>query len=97
MEVFLLSNGKIAGDPQWLSYAKDNIDSMIKKRGIRSAVLIAYAVIRSDHDQRARELSEVLGIEVTCIEHFDSEVEAINNAECILVSGEYVVIKPNAA
>lgn len=82
-----MSNGKIAGDPQWLSYAKDNIDSMIKKRGIRSAVLIAYAVIRSDHDQRARELSEVLGIEVTCIEHFDSEVEAINNAECILVSG----------
>lgn len=35
MEVFLLSNGKIAGDPQWLSYAKDNIDSMIKKRGYR--------------------------------------------------------------
>lgn len=87
MEVFLLSNGKIAGDPRWLSYAKDNIDSMIKKRGIRSAVLIAYAVIRSDHDQRARDLSEVLGIEVTCIEHFDSEVDAINNAECILVSG----------
>ncbi len=45
---------------------------MIKTRGIRSAVLIAYAVIRADHDQRARELSEALGIDVTCIEHFDS-------------------------
>lgn len=37
-------------------------------------MLIAYAVIRSDHDQRARELSEVLGIEADLLEHFDSEV-----------------------
>lgn len=87
MEVFLLSNGKIAGDPQWLSYAKDDLSSMIKKRGIRSAVLIAYAVIRSDHDKRARELEAALGIQVTCIEHFDSAIDAINNAEFILVSG----------
>ena len=72
--------GRLPRDPQWLSYAKDNIDSMIKSVVFVPAVLIAYAVIRSDHDQRARELSEVLGIEVTCIEHFDSEVEAINNA-----------------
>ena len=34
----------------------------------------------SDHDQRARGDYQKLS-EVTCIEHFDSEVEAINNAE----------------
>lgn len=72
MDIFLLSNGKLSGNPQWLSYAQDRIRIMIKTRGIRSAVLIAYAVIRADHDQRARELSEALGIDVTCIDHFDS-------------------------
>ena len=87
MDIFLLSNGKLSGNPQWLSYAQERIRAMIKTRGIRSAVLIAYAVIRADHDQRARELSEALGIDVTCIEHFDSPVQAVENAECILVSG----------
>lgn len=87
MNVFLLSNGKLSGNPQWLSYAQERIKEMIDTRGIRSAVLIAYAVIRGDHDQRARELSDALGIDVTCIEHFDSAVQAIENAECILVSG----------
>lgn len=87
MEVFLLSNGKLSGNPQWLSYAKDRIDVMVAERKIKSAVLIAYAVIRADHNQRARELSEVFGIDVKCIESFDSPVEAIENAECIFVSG----------
>ena len=87
MDIFLLSNGGLSGNPQWLSYAQDRIRTMIKTRGIRSAVLIAYAVIRADHDQRASELSEALGIDVTCIEHFDSPVQAVENAECILVSG----------
>ena len=87
MDIFLLSNGKLSGNPQWLSYAQDRIRTMIKTRGIRSAVLIAYAVIRADHDQRVSELSEALGIDVTCIEHFDSPVQAVENAECILVSG----------
>ncbi|WP_350306668.1 dipeptidase PepE [Photorhabdus viridis] len=87
MEVFLLSNGKLSGNPNWLSYAKERLDVMIEKHDICSAVLIAYAVIRGDHEQRAKELGEALGIRVTNIERFNSPVQAIENAECILVSG----------
>ncbi len=87
MDIFLLSNGKLSGNPVWLSYALPRINEMIERKKIKSAVLVPYAVLRGSHDERAAQLSEALGIEVTSIEHFSSPVEAIEQAECILVSG----------
>ncbi|RXK33881.1 dipeptidase E [Arsenophonus endosymbiont of Bemisia tabaci Asia II 3] len=87
MDIFLLSNGRLTTNSQWLNYATSRLKEMFQRRQIRKAVLVPYAVLRGDHNQRAAELSQSLGIEVISIEHFESPVEAIESAECILVSG----------
>ena len=87
MELFLLSNGKLSGEDELLGYAKNHLLAMIARRGITSAVFIPYAMIRSDYDQRAQELSQTLGIKVTSIYHAESPAAAVEQAECILVSG----------
>lgn len=97
MELFLLSNGKLSGEAELLGYAKSQLLAMIARRGIKSAVFIPYALIRYDYDQRAQELAQTLGIEVTSIHHAASPAAAIAQAECILVSGGNTVAEPNAA
>ncbi|AHG20508.1 alpha-aspartyl dipeptidase [Chania multitudinisentens RB-25] len=87
MELFLLSNGKLSGEAELLGYAKSQLLAMIERRNIRSAILIPYALIRNDYDQRAQELTQVLGINVTSIHHAESPAAAIVQAECILISG----------
>ena len=87
MELFLLSNGKLSGESALLGYAKALIQTMFQARKINSAVLIPYALIRSDYDARALELSDTLGIRVSSIHHAENPAEAIAGAQCILISG----------
>lgn len=87
MELFLLSNGKLSNDSQPLGYAHEQIKAMFKARNIDSAVLIPYALVRSDYDERAAELAHALGIKVGSIHHAGDPADAIAQAQCILVSG----------
>jgi dipeptidase E len=87
MELLLLSNGKLSGESELLGYAKERIQAVLKSRAITSAVLVPYALIRSDYDERATALSHALGIEVTSIHHADNPADAIASAQCILISG----------
>ena len=87
MELFLLSNGKLSGESELLGYAKERIQAVLKSRAITSAVLVPYALIRSDYDERATALSQALDIEVTSIHHADNPADAIASAQCILISG----------
>jgi dipeptidase E len=87
MELFLLSNGKLSDESTLLGYASEHIQAMLKARKISSAILIPYALIRSDYDARAQDLEQALGIKVKSIHHADSPAEAIASAECILISG----------
>ncbi|RJT10492.1 dipeptidase PepE [Rahnella inusitata] len=87
MELLLLSNGKLSGESELLGYAKERIQAVLKSRAITSAVLVPYALIRSDYDERATALSQALGIEVTSIHHADNPADAIASAQCILISG----------
>lgn len=87
MELLLLSNGKLSGESELLGYAKERIQAVLKSRAITSAVLVPYALIRSDYDERANALSQALGIEVTSIHHADNPADAIASAQCILISG----------
>lgn len=87
MELFLLSNGKLSGESELLGYAQDRIRAVLKSCKITSAVLVPYALIRSDYDERASALSDALGIEVTSIHHADNPADAIASAQCILISG----------
>ncbi|MBE5253323.1 dipeptidase PepE [Mixta mediterraneensis] len=87
MELFLLSNGKLADDAPLLDYAQPQLHTMIAQRRITSALFIPYAIIRGDQQQRAADLSASLGITVRCIQEFSSPPEAVDQAELILVSG----------
>ncbi|MGC6389200.1 dipeptidase PepE [Ewingella sp. S1.OA.A_B6] len=87
MELLLLSNGKLSGESALLGYANEHIQAMFKARNISSAVLIPYALIRSDYDARAQNLEDALGIKVSSIHHAKSLSEAIEQAQCILISG----------
>ncbi|MCC3704658.1 dipeptidase PepE [Rouxiella badensis] len=87
MELFLLSNGKLSGDSQLLGYAHQQIKAMFEARNITSAVFIPYAIIRGDYDERARDLEQSLGIKIESIHHSAVPSEAIEQAQCILVSG----------
>jgi len=87
MELVLLSNGKLSGESVLLGYAKKQLDELIQRCQIKSAVLVPYAVIRGDYDERAAQVAETLGIKVTSIHHFTDPAKAIEEAECILVSG----------
>lgn len=87
MELFLLSNGRLADDAPLLGYAQPQLHAMIARRAIRSAILIPYAIIRGDQQQRAAELTASLGIPVRLVQSFASPAEAIAQAELILVSG----------
>lgn len=87
MELILLSNGKASGDAELLGYAKKQILTVLERRKATKAILIPYALIRSNYDDRARDLEKTLGIQVTSIHHFDNQAEAIDQAECIIISG----------
>lgn len=87
MELLLLSNGKLSGESELLGYAKERIQAVLKSRAITSAVLVPYALIRSDYDERATALSQALDIQVTSIHHADNPADAIASAQCILISG----------
>lgn len=55
MELILLSNGKTSGDAELLGYAKQQIMAVIERQKVAKAILIPYALIRSDYDDRARD------------------------------------------
>ncbi|MGL5039244.1 MAG: dipeptidase PepE [Aeromonas sp.] len=87
MELLLLSNGKANEFPGLLGWARDRIQTLLTRKQVKQIVLIPYAVIRGDWDERARELTESLGVETISIHHFDDPVAAINHAEAIFISG----------
>ncbi|MCE0491625.1 dipeptidase PepE [Pantoea sp. Mb-10] len=87
MELFLLSNGRMSSEAPLLSYAHPQLHATIARRGITSAVLVPYAILRGDPAQRAQELTDSLGITVRTLGEFASPRVAIEQAELILVSG----------
>ncbi|MGL5303797.1 MAG: dipeptidase PepE [Aeromonas sp.] len=87
MELLLLSNGKANEFPGLLGWARDRIQTLLTRKQVNQILLIPYAVIRGDWDERARELTESLGVETISIHHFDDPVAAINHAEAIFISG----------
>ncbi len=87
MELLLLSNGKTTEHPGLLGWARDRVQTLLARNQVKRILLIPYAVIRSDWDARARELTESLGVDAISIHHFDDPVDAINRADAIFISG----------
>jgi dipeptidase E len=63
------------------------VQTLLARNQVKRILLIPYAVIRSDWDARARELTESLGVDAISIHHFDDPVDAINRADAIFISG----------
>ncbi|MGL5659725.1 MAG: dipeptidase PepE, partial [Aeromonas sp.] len=80
-------NGKANEFPGLLGWARDRVQALLARKQVNQILLIPYAVIRGDWDERARELTESLGVETISIHHFDDPVAAINHAEAIFISG----------
>ena len=87
MDLLLLSNGKATEFPGLLGWARDRVQTLLARKQVKRILLIPYAVIRSDWDARARDLTESLGVEAISIHQFDDPVDAINQADAIFISG----------
>lgn len=90
MNIMLFSNGKLPQNQQLLEFGHQWIEDMVKETGIKKLVFIPYAMIRSDYQSRTDELHNILskyGCEVTNIATAPDPVDAILEAEGILVSG----------
>ncbi|MDM5148880.1 dipeptidase PepE [Aeromonas salmonicida] len=87
MELLLLSNGKATEFPGLLGWARDRVQTLLARKQVKRILLIPYAVIRSDWDARARDLTESLGVEAISIHQFDDPVDAINQEDAIFISG----------
>ena len=61
MELLLLSNGKTTEHPGLLGWARERVQTLLARKQVKRILLIPYAVIRSDWNARAFELSESLG------------------------------------
>ncbi len=90
MNIFMLSNGMLPESKVLLEYALTDIKKCFKKEKVKKVLVIPYAVIRLSYDERVESLKECLeglDVEVKGIHEFDDPVEAVYNADAIMVSG----------
>lgn len=87
MELLLLSNGKTPEHPDLLTWAKAPISDMLTRKKVSEILLIPYALVRGNWDQRVQELSENLAVKTVSIHHFTDPVAAIEQAQAIFISG----------
>ncbi len=87
MNLLLLSNSTNPGQP-YLDWPMDYIDRFIGN--ISEALFIPYAGVSfsyDDYEQKVQEALSMRGIKIKSIHHFDDPVEAVNQAQAIIVGG----------
>lgn len=93
MDVLLLSNGKIANNQYVMEYAAEAVVKQIKRTNAKNILVIPFAVITSPHDDRVAMVADslkafgLLECEVTGIHNAADPVKAVQQADCIIVSG----------
>jgi dipeptidase E len=88
MRLLLISNSTNPGEP-YLNYPKENIRDFLGKEQIK-ALFIPYAAVTFSYDQYEEKVSErfrEIGHDIVSIHHFDNPVEAVTNANAIVVGG----------
>lgn len=86
MQLLLLSNSTMPGQP-YLDWPKPLIKKMLT--GKSSVLFIPYAAVSFSYDRYEEMVQGALGAftKVTSIHHFDDPLEAVKDAEAILVGG----------
>ena len=88
MRLLLISNSTMAGEP-YLDYPKNNIKEFLGPN-VKKTLFIPYAGITFSYDEYAAKVQErfdEIGYTVEGIHTFDDPVEAVKNAEAIVVGG----------
>jgi len=88
MKLLLISNSTMSGEA-YLDYPKHEIKKFLGDKAL-SALFIPYAAVTfsfSDYEQKVAERFAELGYAVRSIHHFKDPIEAIHEAEVIVVGG----------
>ncbi|HZK98064.1 MAG TPA: dipeptidase PepE [Prolixibacteraceae bacterium] len=88
MKLLLISNSTMHGEP-YLDYPKHEIQKFLGDKMV-TAVFIPYAAVTFSFDvyeSKVEERFAEIGHHITSIHHFSDPVEAIQNAESIVVGG----------
>lgn len=87
MKLLLLSNSTIPGQP-YLDWPKSLIKRFLQPNA--NAIFIPYAAVTFSYEKYEEMVSGALaeiGINVRSVHHFDDPVEAVKNADAVLVGG----------
>jgi len=88
MRLLLISNSTMQGEP-YLDYPKHQIQKFLGDKMV-TALFIPYAAVTFSFDlyeSKVEERFAEIGHHITSIHHFSDPVEAIRNAEAIVVGG----------
>lgn len=88
MRLLLISNSTMQGEP-YLDYPKYEIQKFLGDKAV-TALFIPYAAVTFSFDlyeSKVEERFAEIGHHITSIHHFSDPVEAVQNAEAIVVGG----------
>lgn len=89
MRLLLLSNSTNPGEP-YLSYPKEAIKTFLQNSKKNNILFIPYAAITFSYDEYVQKVNDGLkeiDVQVKGIHTFDDPIEAVNNADIIIVGG----------
>jgi len=88
MKLLLISNSTMSGEP-YLDYPKHEIRKFLGDKTV-NALFIPYAAVTFSYDlyeSKVEERFAEIGHHITSVHHFSDPVEAVQNAEAIVVGG----------
>ncbi len=88
MKLLLISNSTNAGE-SYLDYPKNNIKEFLGGKSVK-CLFIPYAAVTfsfDEYEQKVKNRFNEVGHDIVSIHHFSDPVQAVNNAEAIVVGG----------
>ena len=88
MQLLLISNSTMAGEA-YLDYPKQNISEFLGKERVK-ALFIPYAGVSfswDDYEEKVKSRFNEIGHDIVSIHHFDDPIQAVKDAEAIVVGG----------
>ena len=89
MNLLLISNSTNAGEA-YLEYPKENIRQFLNTHDVKEVLFIPYAGVTvdwNDYEAKVKSRFAEIGIKVKSIHHEANPVQAVNDAEAIVVGG----------
>ena len=88
MRLLLISNSTMAGE-SYLEYPKGNIQKFLGEKPVK-ALFIPYAGVTfsfDEYEEKVKSRFNEIGHDIVSIHHFDNPVQAVKEAEAIVIGG----------